>query len=281
MVQKCTVKDIMAMKGQGKKISMLTAYDAAMARMLDDGGIDILLVGDSLGNVLLGYDSTVPVTMEEMLHHARAVNRGRVRSLVVGDMPFGSYQAGLVAAVTNGVRFMKEAGCDAVKLEGGEEMCDVVRALTRAGVPVMGHVGLTPQTAGQLGGFKVQGRDIESARKMVADVKALAEAGVFGVVLECVPGELAAIVTRSVDVPTLGIGAGPECDGQVLVINDLLGMFGKYTPSFVKQYVKLAPQITGAVAAFRDEVEKGIFPAAEHTFSSKTDFKILLDEDQS
>ncbi|MCL7486676.1 MAG: 3-methyl-2-oxobutanoate hydroxymethyltransferase [Desulfobulbaceae bacterium] len=281
MVQKCTVKDIMAMKGQGRKISMLTAYDAAMARMLDDGGIDILLVGDSLGNVLLGYDSTVPVTMEEMLHHARAVSRGRVRALVVGDMPFGSYQAGLAEAVTNGVRFMKEAGCDAVKLEGGEEMCDVVRALTRAGVPVMGHVGLTPQTAGQLGGFKVQGRDIESARKMVADVKALAEAGVFGVVLECVPGELAAIVTRSVDVPTLGIGAGPECDGQVLVINDLLGMFGKFTPSFVKQYVKLAPQITGAVAAFRDEVENGIFPAPEHTFSSKTDFKILLDEEQS
>jgi len=278
MVQKCTVKDILAMKGQGRKISMLTAYDAAMARMIDDGGIDILLVGDSLGNVLLGYDSTVPVTMEEMLHHARAVSRGRVRALVVGDMPFGSYQAGLAEAVTNGVRFMKEAGCDAVKLEGGEEMCDVVRALTRAGVPVMGHVGLTPQTAGQLGGFKVQGRDIESARKMVADVKALAKAGVFGVVLECVPGELAAIVTRSVDVPTLGIGAGPECDGQVLVINDLLGMFGKFTPSFVKQYVKLAPQITGAVAAFRDEVEKGIFPAAEHTFSSKADLGALLEE---
>ena len=276
MAQKCTVKDIMAMKSQGKKISMLTAYDAAMAKMLDDAGIDILLVGDSLGMVLLGYDSTVPVTMEEMLHHSRAVTRGREKSLVVGDMPFGSYQSGLTKAVDNGVRFMKEAGCDAVKLEGGEEMCDVVRALTRAGVPVMGHVGLTPQTAGQLGGFKVQGRDIESARKMVVDAKALADAGVFAIVLECVPGELAGIVTRSVDVPTIGIGAGSECDGQVLVTNDLLGMFEKFTPVFVKQYAHLSPQIGKAVASFRDEVETGAFPTAEHTFDSNVDLESLL-----
>ena len=281
MAQKCTVKDIIAMKGQGKKISMLTAYDAAMAKMLDDAGVDILLIGDSLGMVLLGYDSTVPVTMEEMLHHARAVSRGRQKALVVGDMPFGSYQSGLNEAVTNGVRFMKEAGCDAVKLEGGEEMCDVVRALTRAGVPVMGHVGLTPQTAGQLGGFKVQGQDIASARKMLADARALAAAGVFAIVLECVPGELAGIVTRSVNVPTIGIGAGPECDGQVLVTNDLLGMFEKFTPSFVKQYANLASQIGKAVASFRDEVEKGIFPAQEHTFASQADFKSLLQENDS
>jgi len=281
MAQKCTVKDIMAMKGQGRKISMLTAYDAAMAKMLDDGGIDILLVGDSLGMVLLGYDSTVPVTMDEMLHHARAVGRGREKALVVGDMPFGSYQSSLNEAVDNGVRFMKEAGCDAVKLEGGEEMCDVVRALTRAGVPVMGHVGLTPQTAGQLGGFKVQGQDVESARKMIADARALATAGVFAIVLECVPGELAGIVTQSVDVPTIGIGAGSECDGQVLVTNDLLGMFEKFTPAFVKQYVNLAPQISKAVDSFRDEVEKGIFPAVEHTFDSKVNFKSLLAENDS
>lgn len=281
MAQKCTVKDIIAMKEQGEKISMLTAYDAAMAGMLDNAGIDILLVGDSLGNVLLGYDSTVPVTMEEMLHHARAVSRGRTTALVVGDMPFGSYQSGLIEAVDNGVRFMKEAGCDAVKLEGGEEMCDVVRALRRAGVPVMGHVGLTPQTAGQLGGFKVQGRDLESARKMVADAKALAAAGVFAIVLECVPGELAGIVTRTVNVPTIGIGAGPECDGQVLVINDLLGMFEKFIPSFVKQYAKLAPQINHAVAQFRDEVRRGAFPSPEHTFSSKVDLGSLLEGNDS
>lgn len=281
MAGKCTVKDIMAMKAQGKKISVLTAYDAAMAGILDDAGIDILLVGDSLGMVLLGYDSTVPVTMEEMLHHARAVNRGRKKALVVGDMPFGSYQSGLAEAVNNGVRFMKEAGCDAVKIEGGEEMCDVVRALRRAGVPVMGHVGLTPQTASQLGGFKVQGRDLESARKMVADAKALAAAGVFAIVLECVPGELAGIVTRAVTVPTIGIGAGPECDGQVLVVNDLLGMFEKFTPSFVKQYAHLAPQIGTAVAAFRDEVQKGAFPAAEHTFDSRVDLGSLLTESDS
>ena len=278
MAEKLTVKDILAMKEQGRKITMLTAYDAAMARMLDQSGVDILLVGDSLGMVLLGYDSTVPVTMEEMLHHARAVNRGREKSLVVGDMPFGSYQSGIPEAIDNGVRFMKEAGCDAVKLEGGEEMCDVVRALTRAGVPVMGHVGLTPQTAGQLGGFKVQGRDLESARKMVADAKALAGAGVFSIVLECVPGELAGVITRSIDVPTIGIGAGPGCDGQVLVTHDLLGIFDKFIPSFVKQYDNLAPQINQAVAAFCEEVGTGVFPAQEHTFDSKTDLNALLTE---
>ena len=277
MAQKLTVKDIMAMKQQGKKISMLTAYDASMAGMLDKSGVDILLVGDSLGMVLLGYDSTVPVTMEEMLHHSRAVSRGREKALVVGDMPFGSYQSGISEAVDNGVRFMKEAGCDAVKLEGGEEMCDVVRALTRAGVPVMGHVGLTPQTAGQLGGFKVQGRDLDSARIMISDAKALTEAGIFALVLECVPGKLAEIVTNSVEVPTIGIGAGPDCDGQVLVTHDLLGMFEKFIPSFVKQYANLAPQISQAVATFKDEVEKGVFPTPEHTFDANVDLDSLLE----
>lgn len=281
MAQKMTVKDILAMKEQGRKIAMLTAYDASMARMIDQAGADILLVGDSLGNVLLGYDSTVPVTMEEMLHHARAVSRGREKALIVGDMPFGSYQSDITEAVDNGIRFMKEAGCDAVKLEGGEEMCDVVRALVRAGVPVMGHIGLTPQTAGQLGGFKVQGRDLESARKMVADAKALADAGVFSIVLECVPGELAGIVTRSIAVPTIGIGAGAECDGQVLVINDLLGMFEKFVPSFVKQYANLAPQIKQAIAAYCEEVQEGVYPGEEHTFGSKTDLGSLLDKDDN
>lgn len=275
MADKCTVKDILARKGQGK-ITTLTAYDASTARMLDESGIDILLVGDSLGNVLLGYDSTVPVTMAEMLHHCRAVRRGTTRALLVGDMPFGSYQAGLNEAVENSIRFLKEGGCDAVKIEGGEEMAEVVRALTRAGVPVMGHLGLTPQTAGQLGGFKVQGRDLESARKLLMDARSLAAAGVFAIVLECVPGTLAGIVTRAVAVPTIGIGAGPECDGQVLVINDLLGLYERLTPSFVKKYADLAPQIREAVTAYRDEVRAGAYPAAEHTFGAKIDFSSLL-----
>ena len=278
MAVKKTVKDILAMKQQGMKITMLTAYDAAMARFLDTSDIDILLVGDSLGMVVLGYDSTVPVTMDEMLHHARAVSRGTEQALVVGDMPFGSYQSGLTDAVDNGIRFMKEAGCDAVKIEGGEEMCNVVRALVRAGVPVMGHIGLTPQTAGQLGGFKVQGRDLESAHKMIADARGLAQAGVFALVLECIPGKLAALVTQAVDVPTIGIGAGPQCDGQVLVTNDLFGLFEKFTPVFVKKYIDLAPHIRQAVESFRDEVEQGVFPAEEHTFDSKIDFSTLLDD---
>ncbi|NOX79880.1 MAG: 3-methyl-2-oxobutanoate hydroxymethyltransferase [Deltaproteobacteria bacterium] len=280
MVRKRTVKDILAMKHDDAGISMLTAYDASMARLLDESGVDILLVGDSLGMVVLGYDSTVPVTMDEMLHHARAVGRGTKQALVVGDMPFGSYQVGVREAVVNGVRFLKEAGCDAVKLEGGQEMGEVVRALTRAGVPVMGHLGLTPQTAGQLGGFKVQGRDLASARRLIADARALEEAGVFALVLECVPGELARIVTGAVAVPTIGIGAGADCDGQVLVTNDLLGLFDKFTPAFVKQYLNLAPQIREAVAAFRNEVAAGVFPAAEHTFGSKVDFASILQDDQ-
>ncbi|MHB8791447.1 MAG: 3-methyl-2-oxobutanoate hydroxymethyltransferase [Desulfobulbaceae bacterium] len=277
MTDKCTVRDILARKGQGK-LTTLTAYDASMARMLDESGIDILLVGDSVGMVLLGYDSTVPVTMAEMLHHCRAVRRGTTRALLVGDMPFGSYQTGVGEAVRNGTRFLKEGGCDAVKLEGGEEMADVVRALTRAGVPVMGHLGLTPQTAGQLGGYKVQARDLESARKLLQDAKSLVAAGVFAIVLECVPGVLAGIVTRQVPVPTIGIGAGPECDGQVLVVNDMLGLTERKTPSFVKKFADLAPQVRAAATAFRDEVSSGSYPAAEHTYGAKVDFSSLLGE---
>jgi len=275
MADKCTVKEIRARKGRDK-ITVLTAYDAATARMLDESGIDILLVGDSLGMVLLGYDSTVPVTMAEMLLHCRAARRGTARALLVGDMPFGSYQAGVNEAVQNGIRFLKEGGCDAVKIEGGEEMAEVVRALTRAGVPVMGHLGLTPQTAGQLGGFKVQARDLDSARKLLADAQHLAAAGAFAIVLECVPGPLAGIVTRQTPVPTIGIGAGPECDGQVLVINDLLGLSERKIPSFVKKYADLASLVRAAAAAYRDEVQSGAYPAAEHTFGSKVDFSELL-----
>lgn len=266
------------MKGSGHTISMLTAYDASIARLLDTAGADALLVGDSLGMVVLGYDSTVPVTMDAMLHHAGAVSRGTERALVIGDMPFGSYQVSVEQAVANGIRFLKEAGCDCVKLEGGEEVCAAVQGLVRAGVPVMGHIGLTPQTAGQLGGFKVQGKDMEAARKLLAAARALEAAGVFGIVVEAVPAPLAEVLTEAVTVPTIGIGAGPGCDGQVLVTNDMLGLFEKFTPKFVKQYCNLAPAIKQAVQEFISELDNGTFPAAEHSFTAKADFRSLLKE---
>ncbi|MCW5200847.1 3-methyl-2-oxobutanoate hydroxymethyltransferase [Desulfobulbus sp. F4] len=276
-MEKLTVKDFRDMKGRCK-IAMLTAYDASMARLLDSAGADCLLVGDSLGMVVLGYESTVPVTMEEMLHHAKAVSRGTQRALVVADMPFGSYQVSPEQTIENGIRFLKEAGCAAVKLEGGEEVCAAVRALVRAGVPVIGHIGLTPQTAGQLGGYKVQGKDLAAARKLIADAKALEAAGVFGIVLEAVPAALAAVVTAAVTVPTVGIGAGPHCDGQVLVSNDMFGLFDKFIPSFVKQYAKLAPQIRTAAENYVSEVRSSTFPGPEHSFASKEDFSRLLEE---
>ena len=250
MLKKRTVKDFREMKGGTHTISMLTAYDASMARLLDQAGVDALLVGDSLGMVVLGYDSTVPVTMEEMLHHAGAVSRGTEQALVIGDMPFGSYQVSVEQAVANGIRFLKEAGCDCVKLEGGKEVCDAVRGLVQAGVPVMGHIGLTPQTAGQLGGFKVQGKDSDTAHKLLAEAKALESAGVFAIVLEAVPALLAEIITGTVLVPTVGIGAGPGCDGQVLVTNDMLGLFEKFTPKFVKQYASIGQTLLDAAIAF-------------------------------
>jgi 3-methyl-2-oxobutanoate hydroxymethyltransferase len=274
-MNKITVKDFRERKG-GRKLSMLTAYDASMARLVDSAGIDALLVGDSLGMVALGYASTLPVTMEDMLRCAAAVSRGTQRALVIADMPFGSYQISPELAVSNGVRFLKEAGCAAVKIEGGEEVCDTVRALVRAGVPVIGHVGLTPQTAGQLGGYKVQGKDLAAARKLLDDAKALDAAGVFGIVLEAVPAALAQAVTAAVAAPTIGIGAGPRCDGQVLVIQDLLGLFEQFVPTFVKQYASLAPEIKEAVRSYISEVESGAFPGPEHSFASKEDFSALL-----
>ncbi|WPD23223.1 MAG: 3-methyl-2-oxobutanoate hydroxymethyltransferase [Candidatus Electrothrix scaldis] len=275
-MKKITVKDFREMKGSDHAISMLTAYDASMARLLDQAGVDSLLVGDSLGMVVLGYDSTVPVTMEEMLHHAAAVRRGTERALVIADMPFGSYQVSVEQAIANGTRFLKEAGCDCVKLEGGEEVCDAVRGMVRAGVPVMGHLGLTPQTAGQLGGFKVQGKDMETARQLLADAKALEAAGAFSIVLEAVPAPLAKIITQEVTVPIIGIGAGPDCDGQVLVVNDMLSLFEKFTPRFVKQYCNLAPDIKQGVQAYIRELQEGVFPAEEHSFAAQEDFSGLL-----
>jgi 3-methyl-2-oxobutanoate hydroxymethyltransferase len=266
-----TISDLKGKKARGEKITMLTAYDYGTACLVDQSGVDCVLVGDSLGMVVLGYDSTVPVTMEEMIHHCKAVRRGVKNALLVGDMPYLSYHVSEEEAVRNAGRFLKEAGCHAVKLEGGVTMAPVIRRLVRAGIPVMGHCGLTPQTAVMLGGYRVQGRDMESARKLVDDARAVAEAGAFSLVLECVPSAVARAVTERSPVPTIGIGAGPYCDGQVLVTNDLLGLFEKYTPSFVKQYANLAPRIRDALGSYVQEVEDGRFPGNEYGFKGGED----------
>ncbi len=276
MNHKKNVADIIGMKKKGDKITMLTAYDASFAHMLEQSGVDMILVGDSLGMVVLGYDSTVPVTMADMLHHSKAVRRGASQTLVVGDMPFLSYQVSIDQAIANAGRFMKEAGCDAVKLEGGQDMVGTVKAIVTAGIPVMGHIGLTPQTAGQLGGYKVQGKDVESARKLLADARSLDDAGAFAVVLECIPDKLAQVISEEISVPTIGIGAGSGCDGQVLVTHDLLGMSGKFIPSFVKCYTQLAPQIKASLDNFQDDVRSGNYPDAEHSFSMKYEVEEVL-----
>ena len=232
-----TVATIKEMKQKGEPIVMITAYDVAMARNVNEAGVEMILVGDSVGNVMLGYSSTVPVTMDEMIHHTKAVMRGNSTALVVGDMPFMSYQASDIDAMYNAARFLKETGCTAVKLEGGAEVAPLVKKLTTAGIPVCAHIGLTPQSVNQLGGFKVQGKDIEAAQKMIEDAKALEAAGAFACVLECVPAKLAAKVTAELKtMATIGIGAGNGCDGQVLVCNDLLGVSNGFCPKFVKKY---------------------------------------------
>lgn len=271
-----TLAEIRSMKAAGQKLSMLTAYDSSMANIFSSCGVDILLVGDSLGMVMLGYESTVPVTMEEMLHHAKAVRRGAPDAFVIGDMPYGSYHTGERDAVINGMRFLKEAGCDAVKLEGGLIMCGVVEALVANGVPVMAHIGLTPQTASQLGGYKVQGKGIEDAQRLLDEAKGLEAAGAFGLLIECVPDTLAKVITEEIAIPTVGIGAGSFCDGQVLVSHDLLGMFDKFTPKFVKQYADLSPLIKEGIKQFHAEVKSSAFPAQEHSFTSDCDYSKLL-----
>jgi 3-methyl-2-oxobutanoate hydroxymethyltransferase len=267
--KKVTVAELQQKKEAGRKITMMTAYDYPSARLVDEAGIDTVLVGDSLGMVVLGYDSTVPVTMDEMIHHCKAVYRGVRSSFIIGDMPFLSYQVSMDRAVENAGRFIKEARCDAVKLEGGSEMAPVVQAIVRAGIPVCGHIGLTPQTATMLSGFKVQGKDAGGARKLLAAAKDLEEAGAFMLVMECIPDLLGARITRDIKIPTIGIGAGKECDGQVLVYHDLVGLFDRFTPKFAKQYVKLTPLIRDALILYRKEVEEGSFPGPEHTFSMK------------
>jgi len=265
--KKMTLAELQQKKDRGQKITMMTAYDYPSARLVDEAGMDTILVGDSLGMVVLGYDSTVPVTMEEMIHHCKAVRRAVKGAFIIGDMPFMSYQASTEKAVENAGRFIKEAGCDAVKLEGGSEMAPVVKAVVRAGIPVCAHIGLTPQTATMLSGFKVQGKDAESARAQVKSAKDLEAAGAFMIVMECIPDLVAARITKGLRIPTIGIGAGRECDGQVLVYHDLVGLFERFTPKFVKQYANLSPLILEALAQYKSDVEKAAFPASEHTFS--------------
>ncbi|MBM9537303.1 3-methyl-2-oxobutanoate hydroxymethyltransferase [Desulfobulbus alkaliphilus] len=268
--KKLTIPDIRNRKNQ-TPIVELTAYDYPWARMVDAAGIDIILVGDSLGMVVLGYPDTVCVTMEEMLHHSKAVVRGVERALVVTDMPFGSYNRSIPDAIDNATRLLKEGHADAVKLEGGVTMAATVAAIVRAGIPVQGHIGLTPQTATSLGGFKVQGKNAEAARQLIDDARALEDAGCFSIVLEAIPAPLAEHITRQVTIPTIGIGAGAGCDGQVLVIHDLVGLYDRFTPKFVKQYARINEPVVEALTRYKEEVENRTFPTEAHSFSMKAE----------
>lgn len=263
-----TVSTFLKMKAEGKKISMITAYDYTTARLVDESGIDSILVGDSLGNVILGLGDTVSVTMEDMIHHGAAVARGAKNALVVVDMPFMSYQSSVYDAVVNAGRLMKEARANAVKLEGGVEVADRIRAIVDCQIPVCAHIGLTPQGINALGGFKVQGKTADSARKLLEDAHAVEESGAFAVVLEAIPAELAARVSAELTIPTIGIGAGAGCDGQVLVNQDMLGMFHDFTPKFVRRFAEVGDVMLDAYRAYDAAVKDGTFPAAEHTYAA-------------
>jgi len=265
---KITVPDLLQRKTQAagilsssQKITCLTAYDYPTARLLDEAGMEVILVGDSLGMVVLGQESTLPVTIEEMLHHTRAVRRGTHRALVVADMPYGSYHSDIAESVRNAMRFVKEAGAEAVKIEGGERRLELISRLTEAEIPVMGHVGLTPQSVNALGGYRVQGKTPGTAEQLIRDARAVEAAGAFSVVLEAVPRELAAQITRELRIPTIGIGAGPDCDGQILVLHDLLGLTFGQTPKFARQYAKVGELISSAVREYCDDVRQGMFPS--------------------
>ncbi len=270
-MDKITIHDIQAKKTRGEPITMLTAYDYPTALLLEQSGIDVILVGDSVGMVVHGLESTLPVTMDMMVLHCRAVRRGAARALVIGDMPFMSYQLGIDDAKRNAARLLVEGGADAVKLEGGAHMAPTVRALVEIGIAVQGHIGLTPQSVSQMGGFKVQGKSVAAARKLIDDARALERAGAFSLVLEGIPARLAGLITRSVSIPTIGIGAGAACDGQVLVTHDLLGLFDRFTPKFAKQYADLAGAMRAAFDAFRADVQARAFPAPEHEFTLPDD----------
>jgi 3-methyl-2-oxobutanoate hydroxymethyltransferase len=262
-----TIIEIKEMKHRKEKIPMLTAYDYVTAKIVDEAGVPLILVGDSLGNVILGYESTIPVTMEEMIHHTKAVVRGAKKALVIGDMPFMTYHISVPDALHNAARFIQEGGAQAVKLEGGEIVAETVKRLVDCGIPVMAHIGVTAQSIHQLGGHKVQGKTLELAQKLLKDARILAEAGAFSLVLECVPAPLARVITQSISIPTIGIGAGPDCDGQVLVISDMLGLYTDFVPKHAKQYAKLASEMKTAVASYIAEVKSQSFPTMEHSFT--------------
>jgi len=261
------INKIKEMKQKGEKITMITAYDYSTAKVVDEVGIPLILVGDSLGMVMLGYESTIPVTMEEMIHHTKAVVRGTQNALVVGDMPFMTYTVSTTEAMKNAARFIQEAGAQAVKLEGGVTVADTVKKIVDCGIPVMGHIGLTPQSINQLGGYRIQGKNTAAAKKLLDDAKALDEAGVFAVVMETVPAPLATLITKEISVPTIGIGAGAGCDGQVQVIHDVLGSFTGFVPKHAKQYAKLAETMTKALAGYYEEVKGGKFPTEDNSFT--------------
>jgi len=270
-----TIGELKQMKDKGEKIPMLTAYDYSTAKLVDEAGVPLILVGDSLGMVILGYESTIPVTMDEMIHHTKAVVRGTQRALVVGDMPFMTYHTGVEDALRNAARFIQEAGAQAVKLEGGETVADKVKKMVECGIPVQGHIGLTPQSVHQLGGFKVVGKTPEVAVRLLNDAKALEQAGAFSIVLEAVPAPLSKLITERVGIPTIGIGAGPDCDGQVQVVSDLLGLFTDFVPKHAKQYAKLADTIKAAVGDYTSEVKAGSFPTAKQSYTM--DEKIIAE----
>jgi 3-methyl-2-oxobutanoate hydroxymethyltransferase len=262
-----TITEIKEMKQRKEKIPMLTAYDYVTAKVVDEAGVPLILVGDSLGMVMLGYESTIPVTMEEMIHHTKAVVRGAKKALVIGDMPFMSYHISVSDALHNAARFIQEGGAQAVKLEGGEVVAEKVRRLVDCGIPVMGHIGLTPQSIHQLGGFKVQGKAVEDAKKLLNDARILEEAGAFAIVLECTPAPLSKLITQKLAIPTIGIGAGPDCDGQVQVISDMLGLYTEFVPRHAKQYARLAGEIKTAVSSYISEVKSLSFPTMEQSYT--------------
>jgi 3-methyl-2-oxobutanoate hydroxymethyltransferase len=262
-----TITEIKEMKQRKEKIPMLTAYDYVTAKVVDEAGVPLILVGDSLGMVMLGYESTIPVTMEEMVHHTKAVVRGAKKALIIGDMPFMSYHVSVSDALHNAARFIQEGGAQVVKLEGGEVVAEKVRRLVDCGIPVMGHIGLTPQYMHQLGGFKVKGKAVEEAKRLLSDARILEEAGAFAIVLECTPAPLSKLITQKLNIPTIGIGAGPDCDGQVQVISDVLGLYTEFVPKHAKQYARLAGEIKSAVSSYISEVKSLSFPTMEHSYT--------------
>lgn len=277
--KKLTIFDVQAKVAAGEKVFQVTATDFPTALLVDRAGIDFILIGDSLGMTALGYSSTVPVTMDEMIHHAKAISRAAKRSILVGDLPLGAYHASTADAVTSAMRMVKEGGADVVKMEGGEDVVPMIEAVVRAGIPVMGHMGLTPQLISKLGGWRVQGKSAAAGAQLVRDADALERAGCFAVVLEAIPDRVAKLITERLEIPTIGIGAGPSCDGQNLVLHDLVGLFDRFLPRFAKRYVNVGETIDGALREFQQEVREGVFPSPEHSFAmDDAEYEALLAE---